>query len=208
LLSKWRVFALRPRFWWVNIKANLVDFSVGISIVGLLYLSMASLPLQIIISIGFGVWLLYLKPRSDSKSIKWQAGIAQFLAFTTLYSFSTFLNEFLVIAGAWVIGYMAARHIISNYDEEYSEFLSMAWALLTAQLGWLAYRWTLVYDIQLPIAIPQIALVTLVGGYVAAQLYTAYKTNKLSDVVIRSTVILGVILLTFILVFSRWNIAI
>ena len=32
LLSKWRVVAVRPRYWWVNIKANLVDFTVGISL--------------------------------------------------------------------------------------------------------------------------------------------------------------------------------
>lgn len=31
LLSKWRIFALRPRFWWANIKTNLVDISVGLS---------------------------------------------------------------------------------------------------------------------------------------------------------------------------------
>ena len=29
LLSKWRVVAVRPRYWWLNLKANLVDFTVG-----------------------------------------------------------------------------------------------------------------------------------------------------------------------------------
>ena len=38
ILSKWRVIAVRPRFWWANIQANLVDVAVGVGIVGLMYL--------------------------------------------------------------------------------------------------------------------------------------------------------------------------
>ncbi|RKV95158.1 MAG: hypothetical protein D8G53_09440, partial [Candidatus Saccharimonas sp.] len=33
ILSKWRVIAVRPRFWWANIQANLVDVAVGVGIV-------------------------------------------------------------------------------------------------------------------------------------------------------------------------------
>jgi hypothetical protein len=33
VLSKWRVFAVRPRFWWANLRSNLVDFIVSISFV-------------------------------------------------------------------------------------------------------------------------------------------------------------------------------
>ena len=35
ILSKWRVIAVRPRFWWANIQANTVDIIVGISVAGL-----------------------------------------------------------------------------------------------------------------------------------------------------------------------------
>ena len=38
VLSKWRIIAVRPRFWWANIQANLVDLTVGIGVVGLMYL--------------------------------------------------------------------------------------------------------------------------------------------------------------------------
>ena len=37
LFSKWRVFAVRPRYWWPGIKANAVDIIVGISFVFLIY---------------------------------------------------------------------------------------------------------------------------------------------------------------------------
>ena len=33
ILSKWRVFAVRPRFWWANLQSNLVDFIVSVSVV-------------------------------------------------------------------------------------------------------------------------------------------------------------------------------
>ena len=39
LLSKWRILAVRPRYWWVNIKANLVDLTVGISLALLVYIA-------------------------------------------------------------------------------------------------------------------------------------------------------------------------
>jgi len=29
LLSKWRVFAVRPRYWFANLQANMVDVIVG-----------------------------------------------------------------------------------------------------------------------------------------------------------------------------------
>ncbi len=37
MLSKWRVFAVRPRYWLANIQANLVDFILSISVVVLMY---------------------------------------------------------------------------------------------------------------------------------------------------------------------------
>ena len=37
LVSKWRVFAVRARYLWLNIKSNLVDLIVGVSVVLLAY---------------------------------------------------------------------------------------------------------------------------------------------------------------------------
>ena len=39
LVSKWRIFAVRSRYWGVNILANLVDIVVGFGMVGLIYLA-------------------------------------------------------------------------------------------------------------------------------------------------------------------------
>jgi hypothetical protein len=208
LLSKWRVFALRPRFWWLNIKANFVDFLVGISYVGLLYLSSSSLPVMLLLAVGYGVWLLYIKPRSDHSSVMLQAGIVQFVALTVLFSLSTVINEFFIILGCFVIGYIAARHVVANYEEDRAEFISYGWGLVISQLGWLLYRWTNVYNVNLPFKIPQIALLSLVISMAAAKLYSAAKARRLTMSLVRSTAIFSAVLIAFILIFARWDVTI
>jgi hypothetical protein len=210
MLSKWRVFALRPRFWWVNIKANLVDFLVGISYVGLLCFSLNSLGVMLILAVLYGVWLLYVKPRSDHASVMMQAGIAQFLALTVLFALSTVaeVQEFLIILGCFVIGYIAARHVVANYEEEQSEFLSYVWGLVISQLGWLLYRWTNVYDLRLPFDIPQITLLILVISMAAGRLYAAAKSRRLTMSLVRSTTIFSALLIVFILIVARWDVTI
>lgn len=208
LLSKWRILALRPRFWWMNIKANAVDLLVGLSVVVLLYLAMASWPLQLVIALGYTVWLLWLKQRSDLGSILTQAGVAQFVALTALFSISTTVVDLAVVAGCWVIGYAATRHVLTAFEEPSIAVLSCMWGLVVAQLGWLLYHWTVVYDIGLPIKIPQIALVVLVVSFAVARLYAALKQDRLQANMVRMNTIFTVVLLLIIFIFARWDVTI
>lgn len=208
VLSKWRIFALRPRFWWTNIKANMADLVVGISTVGLLYLASASLPLQIVLAIAYAVWLLGIKPRSGVKGTTLQAGIAQCAGLVTLFHFSVLLPEIVVLLGCWLIGYVAARHFISNYEEPYIEVLAAAWGLFVAELGWLMYRWTTVYNLGIPIRIPQIALIMLVIGFCAARMYHIRQHGRMTPAVLRGTVFFGLGLLLVIIFFSSWDITV
>jgi len=205
LLSKWRIFALRPRFWWPNIKTNMVDILVGVSVVGLLYLSSADLVLQVIITLLYGTWLTIIKPLSTSNGIVLQAGIAQFVALVVLFHFSAIWNEFLVIIGSWLIGYVAARHVVSNYEEPNVDLWAAVWGLLTAQLSWLMFHWTVVYNLGMPILMPQAALVMLVLGFSASRLYTMQQSERLSSSIIRSTALFTVVLILVILLFSPWD---
>src|SRR5262245_17629644 len=64
LLSKWRMFAVQPRYWIANIIANGVDIIVGVASV----LFMASTAVgwwQLFWAFLYGVWLVWLKPKSD-----------------------------------------------------------------------------------------------------------------------------------------------
>lgn len=205
LLGKWRVFALRPRFWWVNIKANFVDFLVGVSYVGLLYISVGNIWPMVFLALGYGAWLLYLKPKSDHSSIMLQAAIAQFAALTVLFSLSVVINEIFVVAGCFVIGYIAARHVVSNFEEDHGEFISYTWGLVLSQLGWLSYHWTNAYDLRLPFQIPQMALLVLVVSMAVGRMYGAAKGHKLTRGLVRSTMLYSAALVAIILIFARWS---
>lgn len=204
LLSKWRIFALRPRFWWTNIKSNLVDVLVGLSAVGLIYLSASSFTLQIILAVLYGVWLLGVKPRSGAHGIMMQAGIAQFVSLVVLFAFYR-LPEALVLIACWLIGYVCARHVVSNYEEPHVELMASLWGMFVMQLGWLCYRWTIVYNVGLPIVIPQIALIMLVVGFCTARMYHASKHGRMTAPLLRYTAIFGAVMLAVILLFSPWN---
>src|ERR1700729_1029988 len=65
LLSKWRMFAVRPRFWITNIRANAVDIIVGISFLVFMVNSDSQL-LQLVWVAGYIAWLVFLKPASSA----------------------------------------------------------------------------------------------------------------------------------------------
>lgn len=208
ILSKWRILALRPRFWWTNIKANLADILVGVSAVALIYLASSSFTIQVILALMYGVWLLVIKPRSSSHGVLLQAGIAQVVSLIALFNFSVLLPEIFVLLACWLIGYVAARHVVSNYEERYIELLASVWGLFLVELAWIMYRWTNVYNLGLPIKIPQIALIMLVIGFCAARMYNFSKSNRLSKQMLQGTVLFGGALLAVILFFSSWDVTV
>lgn len=208
ILSKWRILALRPRYWWINIKANLADLLVGISAVALIYLAQDSFGLQIALTILYELWLIVLKPRSGTHGILMQAGAAQLVSVIALFNFSVLLPEFMVIAVCWLIGYVTARHVVSNYEESYVELISVVWGLFLAELAWVIYHWTNVYNLGLPIKIPQIALILLVIGFCAARMYDFSKKARLTKRMLRGTVLFGAVLIAIILFFSSWDVTV
>lgn len=180
LLSKWRVLAVRPRYWFVNIQANLVDYIVGISTVVLMYgtyLSLASSTQKIFI-LGFltalyAAWLLFLKPRAKRIYIAMQAGVALFVGFGALYTFAYVMPASIVVLITWLIGYATARHILSSYEETHILFLSLIWGVVLAEIGWLAYHWTVAYTpfgIQ-SIIFPRVALSVFCIGFILHRAY-------------------------------------
>jgi hypothetical protein len=118
---------VRPRYWFANIQANLVDFIVSIGLVVFMYLvAVSKAPAlevwvaQIIIMIAYAVWLLLIKPRSKRAFVVVQAGSALFIGMAALFmvSYEWFVSAVVLIAG--LIGYSSARHVLSNYEEKYT----------------------------------------------------------------------------------------
>ena len=84
LISKWRVLAVRARYWFVNIRSNLVDIIVSISVVLHLYIindtstlaDSTKLIVLGLVTVLYILWLLLLKPRSKRSYVAAQAGVA------------------------------------------------------------------------------------------------------------------------------------
>ena len=203
LLSKWRILAVRPRYWFANIQANLVDIIVSISVVVLLYSANGAPVTQAIITAMYIVWLLFIKPRSKRVFIAIQAGAATFLGITALMTVSFDWYSSPVVLFMWLIGYSAARHVLGSYDEAHISFYSLVWGLVLAEIGWLTYHWTFAYalpgigDIQLS----QAAIITLALSFVTERAYSSYTQHgaiRSGDIILPSLLSISVILILLV----------
>jgi hypothetical protein len=210
LLSKWRILAVRPRYWFANIQANMVDIIVSLSMVVLLYAANGAVAAQFVLTGLYIGWLLFIKPRSKRSFVAIQAGIATFLGVTALMSVSYDWIASVVVLAMWLIGYSSARHILGSYDEAHISFYSLLWGLVLAELGWLAYHWTFAYG--LPgigdIKLSQAALITLALSFLTERIYGSYTRHgsvRSSDVLLPGLLSVSVILILLVF-FNRLGI--
>lgn len=178
LISKWRVFAVRPRFWWANLQANMVDLFVGISAVTLIWQASGTLIIQILLAVLYAGWLLMLKPRSSRKFVVLQAGVSQFLSLTALFSVAHYLDSSIIVIACALVGFVTARHVLTSYEEDDSLLLSAIWGFLIAELGWLCYHWVVAYEITATLLLPQVAIIAGLFSFVAIRFYDAKFHDK------------------------------
>ena len=209
LLSKWRVLAVRPRFWFANIQANFVDLLVGFSIVSLLWVSSSPAGIngaQLILTVLFAAWLLILKPHAKRRWVIIQAGVMQAASLTALFSFAYLLPASIATILGWFVGYIAARHaLVSFKDEEDRTLLSLIWGLVVAELCWLSYHWTIAYTLSGELKIPQVAIVVGLLGFLGMKVYGSLRDNDDQIVFrdIRWPVVFVVLIITLLMV--RFN---
>ncbi len=185
ILSKWRIFAVRPRFWLANIQTNLLDTLMGLSVVTLLWQNMSNFVLQLVIVGLFALWLIVLKPSAKRFWVVVQAGVVQFTALAALFHVAYVMPVAVVVALGWLVGYVVALHIIRVFNEELEDIvLSVTWGIVIAELCWLAYYWTIAYT---QLKIPQVSIVASLLGFMALivynRLYHNRDTKNQSDIV-------------------------
>ena len=118
LVSIWRVFAVRARFLWLNIKSNLVDIIVGVSVVLLAYYAGPNfLPIDFILMAVYSLWLLVIKPLSSENATLIQSLFAVFLGISAASIATAELNSIVITLLAFVIGYAASRHVLSQTSD-------------------------------------------------------------------------------------------
>jgi hypothetical protein len=180
LLSKWRVFAVRPQYWFANIVANIVDVIVGLSFVVFLSNTNGELALQLIFAALYGVWLLFLKPQSKQKYVVVQAGTGLIVGSAALMQVSYDWYASFVVMALWIIGYTSARHALGAYNEPHTQILSLIWGLVVAEVGWMTYHWTLGYSFPFSdqLQIPQAAIFIGLLGFMSERVYASYHRHK------------------------------
>jgi NAD/NADP transhydrogenase beta subunit len=84
LLSKWRMFAVRPRFWPANIRANAVDIIVGVSLL-LFMVHTDSQLVQLLLTALYIGWLVVLKPSSTPMMVSLQALVSMLFGLMAIF---------------------------------------------------------------------------------------------------------------------------
>ena len=210
LVSKWRILAVRPRYWWANILANIVDLTVSLGTIALLYLAGTSgeyaTLLQVIIATLYALWLIVIKPRSSEKWIVAQAGIGLFIGVWAALAVSYSLPQVVIIALVYIIAYGAARHVLVSREEDQPSLLAMVFGLFMAEIAWISYHWTVAYGATIfgDLKLPQAAIVMSLIGFLAIRLYTLYaKGHALRSVeVIAPSVFVILVIAVLVLFFN------
>ncbi|MEI6228963.1 MAG: hypothetical protein WCP11_03000 [Candidatus Saccharibacteria bacterium] len=213
LLSKWRTLAVRPRFWFANLQGDLVSLIVSVGFVVFLYnANVAGFDettkwlVQIFWLVLYLVWMLFLKSQSKRKYVVMQASVALFVGITAIFTMSYNWIALPVVALTWLVGYASARHTLSSFDEEaHTVLLSLAWGLVLAEIGWLAYHWTIAYNIPIlqNTMVPQISIIMACLSFVSYEAYKSFYRHhkiRITDILlplIFTVAIIAVLVLAF-----------
>ena len=180
LVSKWRMFAVRPRYWWPNLKANLVDLSVGISFVLLAQIGLASnstglsgmLLVHWLLAIGYTVWLIWVKPRSSKVFTEVQALVALFLGTSAISLILASYDAVWVSLFTFILASACARHVMNQRDDTNFTLSTLVVGLLATEFMWLAHSWFIIYYYSdTGIYIPQAAIILTLAGFALSRVY-------------------------------------
>jgi hypothetical protein len=199
ILSKWRIFAVRPRFWAANVRANAVDLMVGLSIIVFMVQS-SSAVLQIGWALIYAIWLIAIKPRSSILWVCLQAGLAQIAAISALYAAWANGPVFALTLLTGLFCFFAARHFFDIFEEPYARLLSYGWGYFGAALAWLLSHWLLFYGV-----IAQATLLISVIGYGLAGLYYLDHYDRLSKGLRRQMIFIMMAVVSVVLFLSDWG---
>lgn len=208
LVSKWRIFAVRRRYIWLNLKSNLVDLIVGLSIVLLSYYAGSSLlPVHFILMVIYVVWLLVIKPRSSETANLVQSLFAVFLGISASTIMTASVNSIAGVFLAFLIGYAASRHVLAQTSSKDFTLTTLVSGLIFAEVAWLSNAWAIIYTFgETGIRIPQVAIILTIFAFVynyARQAMIKYQKDFRFRNILGPVVFGGVLTLIIVLAFSN-----
>lgn len=215
LISKWRMFAVRPRFWWLNIKSNLVDLIVGASFIFIAYAAGTTvLPVHYALAILYAFWLVVVKPLSSEHATEFQSIIAIFLGTTAATLMTASANSIFLASICFIIGYGAARHVLVQASEGDTDFtiITLVAGLIFAEVAWLCHGWLIVYTLSgnllgnTGIIIPQLSIILSAISFLLGYTYKSISKHdgKLSSQDLAMPAIFTIVLIAIIVIwFSK-----
>lgn len=208
VLSKWRVVAVRPRYWWLNIKSNLVDFIVGVSLVLLVYYSGTELNLaHILLTVIYAVWLVLIKPKSSAKMTEVQSLTAIFFGTSAAVLIGANVDPILLAICCFVIGYGASRHVLIQSEDHDFSLVTFIFGLMMAELSFVLYHWLIMYSFNgSGVVVSQLAIVVTLLAFVFGRGYKSALRHdgkvKFNEV-IAPALFSGIIVVLMIIYFSK-----
>ena len=168
LMSKWRIFAVRSRYLWLNIKSNLVDLIVGLSVVILSYYAGTALMPVHLVLIGFYVlWLLVLKPMSTEAANFMQSLVAVFFGISASTIMAAGFDASVSVVLAFLVGYASSRHVLAQTNTKDFTLTTLVCGLMFAEVAWMCHSWAIVYTFGgTGIRIPQAAILLTIFAFV------------------------------------------
>lgn len=199
LLTKWRMFAVRPRFWPAIVRANAVDILVGVSTV--VFMSHAhSASMQLFWTLLYIVWQVVIKPGRSVWIVSSQALIGQLYGLMALFLAWPSASIAVLVLSVWAICYLSARHFLTSFDEPYTSLYSHTWGYFAAALTWLSSHWLLMY-----FGIAQPTLLLSIIGFGLGGLYFLNESDRLSVFARRQIIFIMCTVILVVLVFSDWG---
>ena len=200
LLSKWRMFAVRPRFWVANIRANAVDIIIGLSVVALMD-GTDTVWTRLIYVLAWGLWLILIKPRTELFGVSMQALFGEVVGLTAVFSALNHSSLIVLVAAVGLICFFSAHHFFYGFEEEHMRLLAYVWGYFGAALTWILGHWLIYYYT----VVAQPALIISSMSFGIATLYYLDHMDKLSKPIRRQIVFILITVMLVILAFSDWN---
>ena len=206
LVSKWRVFAVRARYFFTNLKSNLVDIIIGISVVLLAYYAGPEfLPVDFILMALYSIWLIFIKPLSSENATLAQSIITVFLGISAVSIMSANLNTIVIVLLAFLVGYAASRHILVQGSDKDFTLTTLVCGLIFAEIAWLCQSWAIVYTFgNTGIRIPQLAIILTIFAFVynyARQAMVKYQDDfrfrHILGPIVFGVILIGIIVIWF-----------
>jgi hypothetical protein len=146
------------------------------------------------------LWLIMLKPRSDTLSVSAQVMLAQLVGLSALYLKFGASSIIWLVLGVWVISYIAARHFLTSFEEPHTALIAQVWAYFAASLAYILGHWLIFYGV-----VAQIVVILTTVGYGTAGLYYLDATDKANSLIKRELLLIMGAILVLVIALSNWK---